>query len=369
MDSNIQYPRFNKIRNSEFSKTLKSRVSYYFKSKSISRYANTNMVIKTIVMLSLFFVPIAILCTVNIHEIWLVFVLYIVSGLGMAGIGMGVMHDAIHGSYSKHKYVNKLLGYTFNLIGANATIWNIQHNILHHTYTNINKVDDDLNMPFFLRLSPHTRHYKIHKFQYIYIWFFYSLSTLSWVTVKDYISLYRYKKKGFFNKKHQFRNVLISMAAWKLVYFTYALTIPMIISPLVWWVVLLAFVVMHLLVGLLISIVFQVAHIMTSSEFPLPNKKSEIENDWYRHQFNTTTNFSPKNKIFSWLIGGLNYQVEHHIMPGVCHVHYKNISAIIADTAKEFGVSYHVKRNLGHALKDHIKMLKTLGKKVIQKTV
>ena len=362
MDNNIiQHPRFNRTKNNEFSKALRGRVSHYFKSNNLSRNANANMVIKTIVMLALFFVPLAILCTVQIAQAWLVFGLYIVSGLGMAGIGMGVMHDAIHGSYSKHKRVNTLLGYTFNLIGANATIWNIQHNVLHHTYTNIDESDDDINMPFFLRFSPHAKHYKLHRFQYIYIWFFYSISTLAWVTAKDYVRLYRYKNKGFLKSKHQFRNALISMVTWKFVYFAYAIVIPIIISPLAWWVVLLAFVVMHLLVGLLVSIVFQIAHIMPSSEFPLPNSEGEIENDWYRHQFDTTTNFSPKNKILFWLIGGLNYQVEHHILPDVCHIHYKSISTIVANTAREFGVPYHVKHNLGHALADHVKMLKILG--------
>lgn len=368
MDKNIQHPRFNRVKNNEFSKILRVRVSHYFKSNNISRNANANMVIKTIVMLTLFFVPLAILCTVQISQAWLVFTLYIVSGLGMAGIGMGVMHDAIHGSYSNRKYINTLLGYTFNLIGANATIWKIQHNILHHTYTNIDEADDDINMPFFLRFSPHAKHYKIHKFQYIYIWFFYSISTLAWITVKDFIRLYSYKSKGFLKAKNQFRNALIAMTIWKLIYFAYALVVPIMINPLAWWIILLAFITMHLLVGLLVSIVFQIAHIMPSSKFPLPNKEGIIENDWYRHQFRTTTNFSPKSKILFWLIGGLNYQVEHHVMPDVCHIHYRNISTIVANTAKEFEIPYHVKRNLRHAIGDHIKMLKILGKETGSET-
>ena len=279
----------------------------------------------------------------------------------MAGIGMGVMHDAIHGSYSKHKHINTLLGKTFNMIGANATVWKIQHNVLHHTYTNINEADDDLNMPFFLRFSPHAKHYRLHKFQHLYIWFFYSISTLAWVTVKDYIRLYRYKKLGFLNAKNQFRNALISMISWKIIYFTYALIIPILVSPLVWWIVVLAFISMHLLVGLLVSVVFQIAHIMPKMEFPLPNDEGEMESNWYRHQFDTTTNFSPKSNILFWLTGGLNYQVEHHVLPDVCHIHYKNISGIVAKTAIEFNIPYHVKPTLALALGDHIKMLKKLG--------
>jgi len=361
MNKTLQYPKFNRTHDTEFSKILRSRVSLYFKKNNKSRNANANMVIKTIVMLTLFLVPIMILCSLQISQVWLVFMLYMISGFGMAGIGMGVMHDAIHGSYSKNKNINRTLGYTFNLIGANATVWKIQHNVLHHTYTNINEADDDLNMPFFLRFSPHAKQYKLHKFQHIYIWFFYGISTLAWVTVKDYIRLYRYKKLGFLNVKNQFRNALISMTSWKLIYFTYALIIPILVSPLSWWILVLAFISMHLLVGLLVSVVFQIAHIMPTMEFPLPNDEGEMESNWYRHQFDTTTNFSPKSNILFWLIGGLNYQIEHHVLPDVCHVHYKNISGIVAQTAMEFGVPYHVKPTLALALGDHVKMLKTLG--------
>lgn len=365
MNNNLKYPTFNRTLDEEFPKTLRKRIASYFNKNNLSRKANANMVIKTSVMLTLFFAPLIVLCTVNISQVWVVFLLYSVSGIGMAGIGMGVMHDAIHGAYSKHKYINTLLGYTFNMIGANATVWNIQHNILHHTYTNIDEADDDLNMPFFLRFSPHTKHYWIHKFQHLYIWFFYGISTLAWVTAKDYVRLFRYKKKGFLKAKHQFRNALFSMTIWKLVYFSYALIIPMLVSPLSWWIILLAFVLMHVLVGLVVSIVFQIAHIMPTMEFPLPNKEGAMETNWYRHQFDTTTNFSPKNKILFWLIGGLNYQVEHHVLPDVCHVHYKNISTIVANTAQEFGIPYHVKNNVFQALGDHINMLKRLGEKPI----
>jgi linoleoyl-CoA desaturase len=281
----------------------------------------------------------------------------------MAGIGMGVMHDAIHGSYSKNKKINTLLGYSFNLIGANATVWKIQHNILHHTYTNIDHADDDLNAPFFLRFSPHAKHYWVHQYQHIYIWFFYCISTISWITTKDFVRLKRYRDMGFLNKKNEYKKELISMTAWKFFYYTYALILPMIFLPQYWWVILLAFLSMHMVTGLLVSIVFQIAHIMPSNEFPLPNDAGNMEAGWYCHQFATTSNFSPKSNILFWLIGGLNFQVEHHVLPDVCHVHYKNLTKIVSDTAKEFGMPYYVKKSMAHAICDHTKMLRFLGRK------
>jgi linoleoyl-CoA desaturase len=321
------------------------------------------MVVKTVIMMALFFVPLILLASGIVTAVWMLFSLYILSGLGMAGIGMGVMHDAIHGSYSKNKKINTLLGYSFNLIGANATVWKIQHNVLHHTYTNIEDADDDLNAPFFLRFSPHAKHYWIHQFQHIYIWFFYGISTISWITTKDFVRLKRYKKMGFLDKKHEYQKKLVSMTAWKLFYYSYALLLPMIMVPLPWWIILLAFISMHVVTGLLVSIIFQIAHIMPVNDFPLPNEQGVIDDSWYGHQFATTSNFSPNSNLIFWLIGGLNYQVEHHVLPDVCHVHYKELTKIVSETAREFGMPYHVKRSVIHAIWDHTKMLRLLGKK------
>ena len=314
-------------------------------------------------MMALFFLPLIILSSGMATSVWSLFLLYILSGFGMAGIGMSVMHDAIHGSYSKNKKINTLLGYTMNLIGANTTVWRIQHNILHHTYTNINDADDDINTPFFLRFSPNDKHHWLQQYQHIYIWFIYAISTLFWITSKDFARLIRYKKMGFLGKRHEYKKALMSMIAWKLFYYSYALVLPMIMVPQAWGLILLAFLCMHIVTGILVSIVFQIAHIMPDNTFPLPNKIGVMEDDWYGHQFATTSNFSPKSDLLFWLIGGLNYQVEHHVLPDVCHVHYKKLTKIVSDTAKEYGMPYHVKKSVGHAIWDHMSMLRFLGKK------
>ncbi|NQV96134.1 MAG: acyl-CoA desaturase [Sphingomonadales bacterium] len=344
-----------------FSKTLRKRVNAYFKTNGISRNANKSMLTKTVLMLSLFFAPLILINLGLVTTPILLFTLYIFTGLGMAGIGMGIMHDAIHGSYSKNKKVNHILGLTLNIIGANATVWRIQHNILHHTYTNIEHADDDINAPFFLRFTPHAKKYWSHKFQHIYIWFFYCLATISWITTKDFVRLNRYHNMGFLSKKNEFRNALIEMVGWKLFYYSYALIIPIIVVPLPWQIVLLAFLSLHFVTGLLISIVFQVAHIIPSADFPLPDKNGIIAGDWYAHQFATTSNFAPRSTFFSWLIGGLNYQIEHHLLPNVCHVHYKELSKIVADTAEEYGMPYNTKSSFASAIWSHTKMLRQLG--------
>ena len=322
------------------------------------------MILKTVVMLSAYFIPLVSINLGLVNTVFTLFILYLISGIGMAGIGMSVMHDAIHGSYSSNKKVNQRLGYTMNLVGANALVWKIQHNILHHTYTNINEVDDDINPPFFLRFSPHSPYHWLHRYQSIYVWLFYGLSTLSWVTAKDFVRITRYRRMGFFDSSGDFRKEVIKMIGWKLLYFSFVLIIPIMMVPFAWWWVLLAFISMHFLAGLLMSLVFQTAHIMPEVDFPLPADNGQIVNEWAIHQLTTTTNCS-MGHWFSWYIGGLNYQIEHHLFPDVCHVHYKDLAPIVAATANEFGLQYHIKRNIFSALRAHTRMLNQLGQREV----
>jgi len=320
------------------------------------------MIVKTVFMLGLFFIPLIILNSGIVSSPLVLFILYIISGLGMAGIGMGVMHDAIHGSYSKNGKINKYLGYTMNLIGANATVWRIQHNVLHHTYTNIHEADDDINLPFILRFSPHAKKYWWHRFQHVYIWFFYGISTITWVTAKDFIRLHRYRKMGFFDEKNEFQKETMKIIGWKVLYYSYTLVLPIIMISLAPWTIILAFITMHIITGLCLSLVFQTAHIIRSTEFPLPDQHGVLENDWWKHQLVTTSNYAPGSTFFSWLIGGLNFQIEHHLLPHICHIHYRKLSPIVAQTAKEFGITYHTKKTFAAAILDHLIMLRELGK-------
>ncbi len=320
------------------------------------------MILKSVVMLLLFFTPLTIINLGIVSSGWLLFTLYLVSGMGMAGIGMGVMHDAIHGSYSSNQKLNKIMGYSFNLIGANANVWKIQHNVLHHTFTNIEESDDDIHTPFFLRFSPHAKLYWIHRFQYLYVWFFYGLSTISWITAKDFVKLSRYKKLGLIKSSSKFRVEILKIAAWKLLYYSYALVLPLIIVPLAPWIIIVSFLTMHFITGVLVSVVFQTAHVMPKTDFPLPDQNGLIANNWTIHQLATTSNFAPKSNFLSWIIGGLNFQIEHHLFPNICHVHYKRISTIVENTAKEYGLPYLSKKTFVSAIWDHTKMLYHLGR-------
>ncbi|WP_420386835.1 fatty acid desaturase family protein [Roseivirga sp.] len=320
------------------------------------------MALKSLVMVSLFVIPLVIISLGLLNSGWQLFVAYLVCGLGMAGIGMGVMHDAIHGSYSNSPKLNRLMAQTMNLVGANASVWRVQHNVLHHTYTNIEGADDDLNTPTFLRFTPDRILKNVHRYQHWYTWFFYALSTISWITSKDFVRLKRYADKGLIRKGKEYNLLLTKLIAWKAAYYTYALILPVLFSGFGWGMVLLAFLSMHVVTGISISLVFQTAHIMPETNFPSPCPKGDMNCNWTVHQLETTTNYAPDSKLFSWFIGGLNYQVEHHLFPHICHLHYPRIAKIVKRTTEEFGLTYHSIPTFEGALKEHARMLKELGR-------
>lgn len=359
---NTKDVRFPKDKNKEFNNTLKERVKVYFNENNISKYANDEMVLKTILILLIFLIPYGLVVSGLIQSTWINLLLWIVIGIGTAGIGMSIMHDANHGAYSKNKRTNRYLGYLLNLAGGYAGLWKIQHNVLHHSYTNVTGLDEDIAPGKVLRFSPLEKHYKAHRFQHFYAWFFYGLMTILWITSKEFKQINRYNKEGLLDtRKKSFKRILIEMVLLKIAYYIIALIIPIIFSPVAWWLTLIFFVAMQFVVGFILGIVFQPAHVMPALEYPMPDNDGNMENNWAVHQLLTTTDFAPKAKLLSWYVGGLNFQVEHHLFPNICHIHYKKLSAIVKKTAGEFNIPYHVQPTYFAALLNHARMLKKLG--------
>ncbi len=358
---NTKNYRFSRLSDEGFTKTLRQRVNAYFKENNISRNANFNMVFKTIFMIALYFTPYFLIIFGVLEANWSVLLGWFIMAFGMSGIGLSVMHDANHGSYSKNKTVNNIISYIITFVGGNVPNWRIQHNVLHHTYTNVHGMDEDLDGPPFLRFSPHAKRRKIHKYQHIYAWFFYGMMTMSWSTAKEFIQAIGFKKKGLTDSKRT-RNIIIGLVFWKIFYFSYALVLPLIFSPVSAWITVLGFLIMHFVCGLTLSAIFQSAHVMETSDYPLPNNEGELSTNWFVHQLHTTANFAQNNRILSWFVGGLNYQIEHHLFPDICHVHYRKISKIVKSTAEQFNLPYNAQATFIDALVAHTKMLKQLGR-------
>ena len=350
----------------EFTATLNKRVGEYFKLNEVSRYANNEMVIKTIFMFSLYLIPYALIVTGVISNIFWIMPLVLIMSLGTAGIGLSVMHDANHGAYSSKSWINNLLGYSLNLVGASAFNWKIQHNVMHHTFTNVHEHDEDISPRGVLRLSPDSEWKKIHKYQFIYAWFIYGLMTLVWVLVKDFVRINRYNQDGQVKKqKSSFTKEWVILVATKLFYIGYTIVIPFVFTSLALWQIILGVVIMHYIAGFILAIIFQPAHVIEGTEYPMPDEKNMLENNWTIHQLRTTTNFGNRSRWFSWYVGGLNFQIEHHLFPNICHVHYRKIAKIVQSTALEFGLPYKNFSTFLGALKGHTRILKELGMKPV----
>ncbi len=284
-------------------------------------------------------------------------------GIGMAGVGMNVMHDGNHGSFSKNKWINKLMGASIYILAGNVHNWKVQHNMLHHTYTNIHGHDEDLEAGRIIRFSKHSEWSAYHRFQHIYSVFLYGLLTINWAITTDIKQTRRYlKRKLTYRKKLQPIRQWFILFFTKLIYFVLWIVLPIIFLNLEWWKVLLGFFIMHYTAGLILSLVFQLAHIIEEAQMPIPDKNTgTMKNTWAIHQLFTTVNFATKNKFMNWFTGGLNHQIEHHIFPHISHIHYTDIAKIVKKTAKEFHLPYLEYENTRSALLSHFKYLKQMG--------
>lgn len=351
----------------DFVATLNKRVNDYFIRNNISRHANPEMVIKTIIMFILYIIPYLLIVTGVVTGIVSLIGLVVVMGFGLAGIGLSVMHDANHGAYSDKAWVNTLIGYSLNFVGANVFNWKIQHNVLHHSYTNVHDEDEDISPRGVLRMSPYSKWIHIHRYQFIYAWFLYGLMTIVWMVAKDFIRIVRYQKNGLVKKqKASITREWVILLCTKVFYVSYIFVVPLIFTALAWWQILVGIFMMHYLAGFMLAIIFQPAHVTEGTAFPLPDENRVLENNWAVHQLLTTTNFGNNSRWFTWYVGGLNFQIEHHLFPTICHVHYRKISRIVKETALEFGLPYKSVNTFLGALIGHARLLKQLGRQPLQ---
>ncbi|MDX5443104.1 MAG: acyl-CoA desaturase [Hymenobacteraceae bacterium] len=352
-------PRFLSPKTS-FYADLKERTNQYFKDLNISPAGNAKLYFKAVTL-------IVALVSVYVHlvfftpAVWLAVLECVVLGGLTASIGFNIMHDGAHGSFSKFKKLNDWAGLSINFLGANVFLWNTKHNVIHHTYTNIDGVDDDLDAGFFLRLSKTQKYYKIHRFQHFYFWTAYSMLFFYWVFFADY-QKYFTQKVGFMPIKKMKRKEHVSFWGFKFIHASLFILIPILSVGFLPWLV--GFLIYGTFTGFVMSIVFQLAHTVEETHFPMPEQKTnKIDDEWALHQLKTTANFATNNKLISWLTGGLNFQIEHHLFPKISHIHYPAISKIIKETCAEYGITYNEFPGLRMAVASHVSHLKQLSRR------
>ncbi|MFN5182734.1 MAG: fatty acid desaturase family protein [Bacteroidota bacterium] len=355
MDKNVSFAGLS----NNFPAVLKQRVDEYFKSNNLRQTGNARLYAKTIILLIVCFSSYWVAVFVDLPFIYKCLI-GVVFGLTNAGIGFCVMHDGAHGSYSQKPWLNNLMGYTLNLFGGSVYFWKIKHNVIHHNVTNIEGHDDDINLRPLMRTCEHQPYHKFHKLQHVYGIFLYSLTTIWWILFRDFL---KYFSGKIASKKIGKMPLSEHLIFWftKLYYFTTFLVLPILLmGPTK---AILFFLVWNFSMGFALAIVFQLAHVVEDTDFPLPaDGSNKINHDWFYHQFATTANFATQHPIITWYTGGLNYQVEHHLFPRISHIHYPSIHPIVKKTCAEFNVPYNEFPSMWSAIISHFSVLKKLGK-------
>ena len=351
--------KFPTAQGAPFYATLRQRVDVYFQSRQLSRHANGAMWAKTGFFLTGF---------VALYGLLLLGSFGVGTRLALAGllgacnafIGFNICHDAMHGAFSANPRVNRMFSLLFNLVGANPYVWTLTHNLVHHTYTNIPGHDEDIEVaPGLLRMSPDEAWRPWQRYQHLYAFPLYGLASLSWVFRKDYVKFFQ-RQIGQQVSRHP-RREYVNLFFYKGLYHVFFIATPLLVLPLPWSQVLLGFLVLHLVEGVVMGLVFQLAHVVEGTAFPTPDGSGIMPEAWAMHQLQTTANFSPRSRVASFLCGGLNRQIEHHLFPRVCHIHYPALAAIVRQTAHEFGLPYLENPSFGAALRSHYRLLRRLG--------
>jgi linoleoyl-CoA desaturase len=348
-------------RNNEFYQSLKVSVDEYFETKKIKKTGDWRLFSKTIILIGAAITMYCLLMFVNMSALPALLVCAVL-GFVFASIGFSVMHDANHGSYSTKPMLNDLLGLSANALGASSFFWKQKHNIIHHTYTNVDGIDDDIAKSPIIRQCESQKWVPAHKVQHLYLVPVYALSSIFWLFFMDFTKYFTRKIYTTEAWKMTAKNKAIFWAT-KICYLAFYIVLPVVKWGFLPW--LGGFLLLHAVMGLTLSLVFQLAHVVENTEFETIalDETKHIETAWAEHQIRTTANFAMGNKVISWFVGGLNYQIEHHLFPRVSHVHYPAISKIVMQKCAEYNLPYNKYDTMWEALGSHFRVMKFLGRK------
>ncbi len=343
-----------------FYSELKQRVRALLDEPGRARRAQTRIYVKSAVML-LWAVASWVGLVVVASNWWQGAIGAVSLGLAMAGVGFNITHDANHGSYSPSRRVNRVMSWTMDLIGASSYVWRTKHNTAHHTFTNISGADSDIDSMPFARFAPDQPRRPYHRFQHVYMWFLYGLFAIKWHTVGDFGYLAA-RKIGETPLKWPKGGELVGFWLGKVVFFSWTLAIPLLLHPV--WQVLVVFAVASFVLAFTLAVTFQLAHCLEEAEFSsIEEMEGAGASEWARHQVETTVDFAPRNRFLTWYLGGLNFQIEHHLFSRVCHTHYPAMAPVVREVCERHGVRHQSHDTLAPALASHARWLRHMGAK------
>lgn len=345
---------------SAFFRNLKLKVDQYFAETKLDPAGNGKLYFKGAIQI----LSAAVMYTVLVFftpPVYLAIPLCLLLGLNLGVIGFNVMHEGGHQSFSRYAWMNKLSAYSLNMLGGISYFWKIKHNINHHTFTNIDGMDSDIDAKPFMRMHDEQPHYWFHRFQHIYWVVLYGVSYIAWVFYEDF--------QKYFTGRHSAtsRPVKLALKEHFIFWFTKIMfVVAYIVVPVVmvgWVPALIGFLIITFVTGLSISIVFQLAHVVEHTQFHSSDQQdATTKQEWAIHQLNSTANFATGSKSLHWLLGGLNFQIEHHLFPRISHIHYPQVSQFVKEACRESNVAYIEYTSMFKAIGSHLMHLKRLGK-------
>ncbi len=342
----------------DFQVEVRRRIDEFFRSTGRRQRDCPQMYFKTAVLLASFTAS-YVLLVFAAQTWWQALPLAVLLGLATAAIGFNIQHDGGHQAYSNYASVNRLMAITLDIIGGSSYQWQWKHAIFHHTYVNITGHDTDIALGAIGRLTPHQRRLWFHRWQQFYLWPLYGLLAINWHLIGDFRDVIMGRVGEHPVPRPKGANIAIFLTG-KIVLLSLAFGIPLLLHPL--WVVALFYAVAAMVLGMVMSVVFQLAHCVEQAEFPLPQPETgRIENAWAIHQVETTVDFARQSRVAAWLLGGLNFQIEHHLFPRICHVNYPAISKLVERTCREFGVKYNEHASFRAGLVSHFRWLRSMG--------
>ena len=352
----MQTPRFTV--SATFYPDLRQRVNDYFTQQNKQSTGNWRLYGKAIFLLAAHVA--SYITLVFFTPVWYIALpMCAVLGLLTAGIGFNVMHDGGHGSFSKSKLLNRAAAFSLNVLGGSDYMWNIKHNVIHHSFTNVDGVDDDIDVKPWMRMCETQQKRSFHRFQHVYWVVLYTVMYMFWMFFLDFRKYFRGYIGVMAINKMTLRQHIVFWASKALSYFLF-IGLPIYMVGLA--DTLIGFAIFVGVTGFVISIIFQLAHAVEHTEFPIPVESGKLENEWAIHQVQTTANFATRNHLVTWFCGGLNFQIEHHLFPKVSHIHYPAISRIVRDTCSEYGLQYIEFPRVTSAVRSHVRLLRDLGR-------
>ena len=341
---------------------ISSKVKNYFKENGLYKQGR----FKDIWFTNLLYLVIAYgsfaLILNNQFNVFVMWFLSFTMGLGLSGVGLCIMHEANHGAYNKKKFINYLAGSIINIMGSHRYLWQLRHNGLHHVYTNMFDYDYDMARTFLIRHSRDWERKWYHRYQHIYALLIYFNYTLIWILVYDWIHLVEfYGKVGTKKNKAIPIHVIISIFFWKMVHLYLMIVLPYMVLDLALWQVLIGFVTMHWTLSAIIGVTFQVNHTIEGTVNIEADAQGVIQESWAKQMVKTSFNFSTKNKAVTYFLGGLNFQIEHHLFPKMSYSHFFAIKPMVKEVLEKHGYTYNDCGSWLNAILMHLKYLKRLG--------